>query len=386
MNNKKIVKEIREKTYERIERDGIDDDEIIKGIIDQEMFMRTKELSLSVKERIKIRDRVFESIRGFDLLEEYLKDEKITEIMVNGANNIYIEKEGRIIKTNESFESENRLTETARRIASLSNKNINVKKPILDTMLADGSRVNIVIPPISKNGTIITIRKFYNKGFTMKDFITTETLTQESAEYLIKSVESKKNIFISGSTGSGKTTMLNALSNHIPKDERVITIEDSAELQLNNVDDWVRLEARDTNAEGSNEISVRRLIKTSLRMRPDRIIVGEVRGEEAIDMLQAMNTGHSGSMSTGHANSAQDMLSRLETMVLYGLDIPLQAVRGQISSALDILVHMGRGRDKKRKVLEIYKVNGINEGEIIISEVFKRNDEGQFIKVENLSR
>lgn len=291
--------------------------------------------------------------------------------MINGCNDIFVEKNGRITRCDIVFESRERLTEVAQKIAAMSNRIVNEARPIVDTRLEDGSRVNIVLPPAAIDGPVITIRKFYDEPLTIEKLISINSISKEAAEFLKKAVEAKYNIFISGGTGSGKTTFLNALSNFIPKDERVITIEDSAELQIKGVNNLVRLEARNANAQGENEITIRDLIKSSLRMRPDRIIVGEVRGAEAIDMLQAMNTGHDGSLSTGHSNSTADMLSRLETMVLMGMQLPLDAIRKQIGSAIDIIVQLGRLRDKTRKVLEITEVYTDENGLVRLSQLYK---------------
>lgn len=304
------------------------------------------------------------------MLEGFLRDDCITEIMVNGTDNIFIEKLGSLYQSDSCFEDEKRLNDTAMRIASRSNRIVNAKNPILDTVLDDGSRVCVVLSPVSKNGTSITIRKFYDNPLTMEDLINGGTISEEAADYLINAVKQKKNIFMSGGTGSGKTTLLGILGNYIDEDERVVTIEDSAELNLSKIKNWVRLETKGSNTSGDGEITIRRLIKTALRMRPDRLIVGEVRGDEAIDMLQALNTGHAGSLSTGHANSSKDMISRLETMVLYGLDIPIQAIRGQIASALDIIVHLSRMKDKSRKVIEISEITGMDNGNIVMEPVY----------------
>jgi pilus assembly protein CpaF len=307
-------------------------------------------------------------MKRFGILQRLLDDDGITEIMVNGPEHIFIEREGRIVESGLHFSGGQELEDVVQRIAANSDRMVNASSPILDTRLADGSRVNIVLNPISLDGTTVTIRKFYETPLTMERLIQINSITREAADFLQRAIRARYNIFISGGTGSGKTTFLNALSNYIPMDERIITIEDSAELQIRNVGgrqrNLVRLETRNANLEGENQVSIRDLIKSSLRMRPDRIIVGEIRGGEAIDMLQAMNTGMEGSMSTGHANSARDMLSRMETMVLMGMEIPVAAIRSQIGSAVDILVHLGRLRDKTRRVLEIVEILGCVDGEI----------------------
>lgn len=313
----------------------------------------------SIDQRVSIVQQVYSSIRGFGLLDNIITDDNITEVMINGPDNIFIEKRGRLIKLDRTFESNRRLEDVIQRIVGLAGREVNQANPICDTRLPDGSRVNVVLPPIALCGPTVTIRKFSKEPMTIEKLIKYGSITQDIADKLRLLVIAKYNIFICGGTGSGKTTFLNALSNYIPKDERVITIEDSAELQIVGVENLVRLETRNANATGTGEITIRDLIKSSLRMRPERIVVGEVRGGEALDMLQAMNTGHDGSLSTGHANSTQDMLSRLETMVLQGADgLPLEAIRQQIGSAIDIIVHLSRLRDKSRKTMEICEVLG----------------------------
>lgn len=370
MNKEEAVSYIRNRIYRYIDVDNECTDEYIRERISREIHLFSKDNIISVNNKDYISKRVFDSIRGLDVLEEFLRDDCITEIMVNGTDNIFIEKLGSLYQSDSCFEDEKRLNDTAMRIASKSNRIVNAKNPILDTVLDDGSRVCVVLSPVSKNGTSITIRKFYDNPLTMEDLINGGTISEEAADYLINAVKQKKNIFMSGGTGSGKTTLLGILGNYIDEDERVVTIEDSAELNLSKIKNWVRLETRGSNTSGDGEITIRRLIKTALRMRPDRLIVGEVRGDEAIDMLQALNTGHAGSLSTGHANSSKDMISRLETMVLYGLDIPIQAIRGQIASALDIIVHLSRMKDKSRKVIEISEITGMDNGNIVMEPVY----------------
>jgi len=312
-----------------------------------------------------------------DILQELLDDNSITEIMINGYRNIFVERSGKISKWEKEFQSKEKLEDIAQKIAGKSNRIVNESTPIVDTRLSDGSRVNIVLSPVAIEGPVITIRKFYKEPITIDKLVELKSVTKNVATFLENVVIAKYNIFVSGGTGSGKTTFLNALSNFIPNDERVITIEDSAELQINGVANLVRLEARNANVEGSNAITIRELIRSSLRMRPDRILVGEVRGEETIDMLQAMNTGHDGSLSTGHSNSPKDMLSRLETMVLMGMDMPVTAIRGQIASAIDILVHLGRLRDKTRRVLEIVEVLGYKDGIIGMNTLYQFKEYGE---------
>ena len=326
---------------------------------------------ISIRQKEELEESVFNAIRRLDVLQELLEDDTITEIMINGKDDIFLERNGHITKWDKSFENEERLEDIAQKIASLSNKIVNISSPIADTRLEDGSRVSIVLPPVALNGPVITIRKFYKDALTMEKLIETGSLTQEAADFLKMAVKSKYNIFISGGTGSGKTTFLNALSEFIDNDERVITIEDAAELQINHVKNLVRLEARDANIEGKNEVTIRDLIRASLRMRPDRIIVGEVRGKETLDMVQAMSTGHDGSLSTGHGNSHKDMMTRLETMILMGIDMPVAAIRQQLTSAIDIIIHLGRLRDKTRRVLQIAEVVGVSRGEVKFNKLFE---------------
>lgn len=326
---------------------------------------------ISIRQKEELEESVFNAIRRLDVLQELLEDDTITEIMINGKDDIFLERNGHITKWDKSFENEERLEDIAQKIASLSNKIVNISSPIADTRLEDGSRVSIVLPPVALNGPVITIRKFYKDALTMEKLIETGSLTQEAADFLKMAVKSKYNIFISGGTGSGKTTFLNALSEFIDNDERVITIEDAAELQINHVKNLVRLEARDANIEGKNEVTIRNLIRASLRMRPDRIIVGEVRGKETLDMVQAMSTGHDGSLSTGHGNSPKDMMTRLETMILMGIDMPVAAIRQQLTSAIDIIIHLGRLRDKTRRVLQIAEVVGVSSGEVKFNKLFE---------------
>lgn len=323
-----------------------------------------------VSMRQKLRKNIYNSIRKLDILEDLLEDDTVTEIMINGYDRIFVERKGCLEKCEKSFESRERLEDIIQQIASKANRRINESSPILDTRLESGARVNIVLSPISLDGSVVTIRKFYRTPLTMSRLIETGSISQEMADFLKTAVENKCNIFISGGTGAGKTTFLNILSEYIPGDERVITIEDSAELQIKHISNLVRLETRCKNIEGKNEIKIRDLIKTSLRMRPDRIIIGEVRGEETIDLLQGLNTGHNGSLSTGHSNSASDMISRLETMFLMGMDMSLSAVRMQIASAIDIVVHLKRYREGTRRVEEISEVAGYSQGEVIMNTLF----------------
>lgn len=351
-------------------------DEELLGLIDEGIRRKLQGRYLSIRDRMRLRTDIFNSIRRLDVLQELVEDSSISEIMVNGEKQIFIEQDGRIRKWEKCFDSRQKLEEVVQQIVSGANRMINESNPIVDARLADGSRVNIVLPPVALEGPVVTIRKFPESPMNMERLVQLGSLTQEAADFLKDLVIAGYNIFISGGTGSGKTTFLNALSNDIPKDERIITIEDSAELQIRSIPNLVRLEMRNANAEGKNEISIRDLIKSSLRMRPDRIIVGEVRDAAAIDMLQALNTGHNG-MSTGHANSPADMLSRLETMVLLGTDIPLLAVRKQIASAIDVVIQLGRLRDKSRRVLEIAEVLDCVDGEIEMNTLFRFEEEGE---------
>lgn len=327
----------------------------------------------SIEQRISIITQVYSSIRGFGLLDSILSDDTITEVMINGPDNIFIEQNGVGRRLNKTFESERRLEDVIQRIVGLAGREVNQASPIVDTRLPDGSRVNVVLPPISLVGPVITIRKFSKDPMTVEKLIRYGSFTRDIAAFLEQLVLAKYNIFIAGGTGSGKTTFLNALSNFIPRTERIITIEDSAELQIKNIDNLVSLETRNANSAGAGAVTIRDLIKSSLRMRPDRIIVGEVRGAEALDMLQAMNTGHDGSLSTGHANSTADMISRLETMVLQGGEgLPLAAVRQQIASAVDIIIHLSRLRDHSRKTMSITEVLGLDaNGDVILNPLYE---------------
>lgn len=354
----------------------IEDDEV-KEIIQEIIREKSRENYISITEKKLLFDSVFNSMRGLDALQPLIDDKSITEIMINGPDNIFIEQNGRLFKKNISFSSEEALENVIQNIVSKVNRTVNESSPIVDARLKDGSRVNVVLPPIALNGPTVTIRKFPENPMTVEQLIAYKSITPEVAELLERMVKAKYNIFISGGTGSGKTTFLNALSNFIPKDERVITIEDSAELQIKGVENLVRMETRNANTEGKGEITIRDLIKSSLRMRPERIVVGEVRGGEALDMLQAMNTGHDGSLSTGHANSTKDMLSRLETMVLTGADMPLDAIRQQMASAIDIIIQLSRLRDKSRRTIEISEVLGYENGEIKTQPLYQFVEHGE---------
>lgn len=326
---------------------------------------------VTVAERYEIVNNVFNNIKKLGVIQPLLEDREITEIMINGPKCIFIEKKGRLYRTQEQFEDNKQLEDTIQKIVAKVNRTVDGLNPICDARLEDGSRVNIVLPPIALNGAVVTIRKFPEKVISFTDLIAWGAISDEAAEFLQSCIKAKINIFVSGGTGSGKTTFLNALSNFIPEDERIITIEDSAELQIQRVQNLVRLETRQANTEGKGEVTIRDLIKSSLRMRPERIVVGEVRGAEALDMLQAMNTGHDGSLSTGHANSPQDMLSRLETMVLTGANFPIEAIRQQIGSAIELIVHLGRLSDKTRKVLDIVELVGYQNGAYVINPLYQ---------------
>lgn len=368
-------------------------DEEIQDDIDRKVLRAGREYYLTLDERCRLKKELFASIRRLDILEEFLSDNRITEIMVNGPDAVFVEKEGQLMRQNVRFESKEKLSDVIQQIVAKVNRVVNEASPIVDARLENGARVNVVMPPVALNGPILTIRRFPDKPIQIEDLLRLQSITEEAADFLKKLVEARFNIFISGGTGSGKTTFLNALSNFIPKEERIITIEDNAELQIRSIPNLVRLETRNANVEGCKAVSIRDLIKTALRMRPDRIVVGEVRADEAIDLLMAMNTGHNGSLSTGHANSSVDMLSRLETMVLMGMEMPLPAIRRQIASAVDIIIHLGRLRDHSRKVLEIMEVAGYVDGEIILSPLYtfieegsdeKGRVKGKLIKQENL--
>lgn len=379
----KFVAEIKKYVTENLPLNNMEDDELQERI-EEIVAQKIAGIYCPIDQRVSIVEQVYSSIRGFGLLDSIIKDDTITEVMINGPENVFIEQNGRLFKLDKQFESQRRLEDIIQRIVGLAGREVNQANPICDTRLPDGSRVNVVLPPIALCGPTITIRKFSKTPMTIEKLISYGSITQEIADKLQLLVKAKYNIFISGGTGSGKTTFLNALSNYIPKDERVITIEDSAELQITGVDNLVSLETRNANASGAGQITIRDLIKSSLRMRPERIVVGEVRGGEALDMLQAMNTGHDGSLSTGHANSTEDMLSRLETMVLQGAaGLPLEAIRQQIASAVDIIIHLSRLRDKSRKTMEITEVVGYENGRIILNPlyVFEEDENSTLEKV-----
>ncbi len=377
---KKLVAEIKNSMQQYATYKNPTDEEL-RTKIESTVKSMASGMYLSINETVSIINDVYSSIKGLGVLDEILKDESVTEIMINGPDCIFIERAGRLMKTDSKFESKEKLADIIQRIVGSAGREVNTTNPIVDAKLKDGSRVNVVMPPVALNGPIVTIRKFSSEPMTFDKLISYGSVTPAIRDFLKVLVEAKYNIFVSGGTGSGKTTFLNALSNFIPKDERIITIEDSAELQITSVPNIVRLETRNANSSGVGLITIRDLIKSALRMRPERIVVGEVRGAEALDMLQAMNTGHDGSLSTGHANSARDMLTRLETMVLTGAEgMPLPAIRQQIASAVDIIVHLSRMRDKSRKTISINEVDKLDsDGNIVLNPLF------EFVEDRNLS-
>ena len=372
---REVAEEIRRLVLEHLDLSDDLTDEQVLSTIEQTILAYGREHYLPLSEKYRLKEEIFHGIRGLDILEELLADDSVTEIMINGHEHIFYEKRGQLFLWEKQFSSEERLRDVIQKMAAEANRVVNEASPIADTRLMDGSRVNIVLPPASLDGPAVTIRKFSKVPYTMDRLVELGALSEDARNYLEDAVKQKRNIFISGGTGSGKTTFLNALSAYIPETERVITIEDAAELQIRTIPNLVRLEVRKANTEGCSAVSVRDLIKTALRMRPSRIIVGEVRGAEALDMLQAMNTGHEGSLSTGHANSAEDMLSRLETMVLQGSDIPLYAIRKQIAFAIDVFVQLYRRSDGSRGVLQICDNDGLKDGEIMLRAVFEEAKE-----------
>lgn len=372
----KMKRTLEQRLLEKLDYSKESTDEEVLELIDR-LFLQEEGLRVyTVQERQQLKRDIFCALRRLDVLQTLLEDAEITEIMINGFQNIFAEKKGRLFSVDAQFESAEKLQQVIQKIVADCNRTVNEASPIVDARLQDGSRVNVVLPPVAINGPIVTIRRFSDKPVTMEELTAWQSISAEAAEELKLLVKAGYNIFISGGTGSGKTTFLNVLSGYIPKEERIVTIEDSAELQLQGIRNLVRLETRNENVEGCNAIPIRDLIRTALRMRPDRIIVGEVRGSEAIDMVTAFNTGHEGSMSTGHANSAADMLSRLETMILMGMELPLLAVKQQLASAIDIIVHLGRTRDKKRRVLEIAEVDGCADGEIRLRTLYLFEENG----------
>lgn len=377
MEYTEIKKDLGKKVRERLDYGKDYTDEEVETVIDDVLLEQDNIVVFPVDMRRKMKRELFDSMRRLDILQIFVEDSSVTEIMINGTEHIFIEQAGRLKELEVGFESVEKLQDVIQQIVAGCNRVVNEASPIVDARLPNGSRVNIVMNPIALNGPIVTIRRFPDKPITMEQLVQYNSISAEAASFLEKLVKAGYNIFISGGTGSGKTTFLNVLSGFIPREERVITIEDSAELQLQDLPNLVRLETRNSNVEGCQEIGIRELIRCSLRMRPDRIIVGEVRGAEAIDMMQCLNTGHDGSMSTGHANSGADMLARLENMVLMGMEIPLAAIRQQIASGIDIIVHLGRLRDKSRRVLEITEVLDYQEGKICLNPLFVFEELGQ---------
>ena len=376
--------ELREKVMAKIGTMGDVSKEQLYQVIDSLLEENSRGMYIALSEKLKLRERLFNSFRKLDILQELLDDDSVTEIMINGPDHIFIEEGGRIRRWEGKFESEEKLENIIQQIVSRVNRRVNTSSPIVDARLQDGSRVNVCLPPVSIDGPAMTIRKF-PEPITMEKLIRFGSVTEEAAAFLMNLVRARYNIFVSGGTSSGKTTLLNALSRYIPSSERVITIEDSAELQITHLPNIVRLETRDRNSEGRGEISMSMLIKASLRMRPDRIIVGEVRDRSAADMLAAFDTGHDGSLSTGHANSAKDMLGRLEGMVLEAMDIPLAAIRQQIASAIEIMIHLERMSDGKRRISEISEVRGIQNDEIILEAIYRYDiEKREFIKTGEL--
>lgn len=377
MNSTPYYLSIRDRVVERIQDEGELSDDILRSIISEAVTFAGRKYPIGLTECLEYETALFHSFRKLGILQELIEKEEVTEILINGYKQIFYEQAGELYAWNKGFENPEELSDLIQRICAGGNRMVNEASPIVDTRLYDGSRVNIVLSPVSVDGAAVSIRKFSKEPMTMTKLLASGSLSEDMAFFLEKLVRAGYNIFVSGGTGSGKTTFLNALSEYIPKDDRVITIEDSAELQIKGIPDLVRLETRAASFEGMQEISIRDLIKTALRMRPTRIIVGECRGAEALDLLNAFNTGHSGGLGTGHANSPKDMLKRLETMVLMGIELPIAAIRGQIYSGIDILIHLGRLRDKSRKVLEITELSAMEAGEIQLNPIFRFQETAQ---------
>lgn len=368
---------LQDRLFSRLGGQGnITDDEIYE-LIEEEILLRSRQVYLSVEDKLRLKKELFNVFRRLDILSDYLEDEEVSEIMINGYGHIFLEKKGKIYEAKESFSSEERLRNVIQQIVSSCNRIVNETNPIVDARLSDGSRVNVCLPPVALDGATMTIRKFPKEFFTMEKLIEMGSITEECAEFLRKLVVAGYNIFISGGTGSGKTTFLNVLSNYIPPDDRVITIEDAAELQIRGITNLVRLETRNANVEGENAVTMSDLIKAALRMRPTRIIVGEVRDAAAMDMMNSMLTGHDGSLSTGHGNSAKEMMLRLETMILMGYDMPVAAIRQQLCAALDVVIHLGRLRDNSRRVLEVCEVMRVEKEEIVLSPIYEFKEMGE---------
>lgn len=382
---REYYRQLREELMQTLEYAGEWSDEDILEQIDELVLARTRRSRLSVEEKEMLRTELFYSVRKLDVIQELIDDNDVTEIMVNGYENIFYEKQGKRRRWDRQFESKEKLEHVVTQIVSNCNRVINENSPIVDARLSNGARVNAVVYPVALNGPILTIRRFPDKPITMDWLLQKGSVTKEAVDFLSMAVQAGYSILIGGGTSSGKTTFLNALSDFIPKDERIITIEDNAELQIQGIDNLVRLEAKPANMEGNREITIRDLIRSALRMAPNRIIVGEVRGAEAIDLLQALNTGHAGSLGTAHANSTKDMVSRLETMVLMGMQLPLEAIRRQIASGIELMVHLGRLRDGSRRVLEIVEVMGLTDGNVQLRTLYSWDSEAAaLIKQENL--
>lgn len=375
-----MKQELQEMVHQRLDMSTELSDEAIGDVIDEVIMEKSRNMYMSSVTKLTLRQELFNAIRRLDLLQELIDDKSVSEIMVNGADSIFYERNGKIYTWDRHFESREKLEDVIQQIVSRSNRQVNESVPIVDARLSDGSRVNVVLDPVALNGPILTIRKFPEEAITMEKLIEWESLSQEAADYLKILVQAGYNIFISGATSTGKTTFLNVLADYIPKTERVITIEDSAELQLHDIANLVRMEVRQADAEGVSSVTLRDLIKASLLMRPDRIIVGEVRGPEALDMIQSMNTGHDGSLSTGHANSPEDMLSRIETMILMGSDMPLPAIRKQIASSIDIIIQLGRLRDRSRRVTEITEVLSCDQNGYVLNKLFQFNERDDLLR------
>ncbi|WP_036719938.1 CpaF family protein [Paenibacillus harenae] len=371
------VLELRDKVRAKIDFSGALPDDSLMRMTEETVFEWCERNPLTAAEKVKLVRRLFHSFRGLDILQPLLEDASVSEIMINHHAEIFVEREGRMTLLPVSFESRERLEDLIQTVVASVNRVVNESSPIVDARLKDGSRVHVVLPPVALRGPSMTIRKFPERPLTMERLVAGGSLSLEAAQFLEELIRAQYNIFISGGTGTGKTTFLNALSQFIPSDERIVTIEDSAELQIRSIPNLVSMETRNANTEGKGEITVRDLIRASLRMRPNRIIVGEVRGGEAMDMLQALNTGHSGSMSTGHSNGAKDMIARLETMVLSAAELPVQVIRQQIASAIDIVIHLSRFRDRSRKVMEICEVIGMEAGEVLLNPLFVFEEEGE---------
>lgn len=375
-----MKQELQEMVHQRLDMSTELSDEAIGDVIDEVIMEKSRNMYMSSVTKLTLRQELFNAIRRLDLLQELIDDKSVSEIMVNGADSIFYERNGKIYTWDRHFESREKLEDVIQQIVSRANRQVNESVPIVDARLSDGSRVNVVLDPVALNGPILTIRKFPEEAITMEKLIEWESLSQEAADYLKILVQAGYNIFISGATSTGKTTFLNVLADYIPKTERVITIEDSAELQLHDIANLVRMEVCQADAEGVSSVTLRDLIKASLRMRPDRIIVGEVRGPEALDMIQSMNTGHDGSLSTGHANSPEDMLSRIETMILMGSDMPLPAIRKQIASSIDIIIQLGRLRDRSRRVTEITEVLSCDQNGYVLNKLFQFNERDDLLR------